>query len=262
MLGKLIAYEFRATARYFLPIYAALLLVSLLSGLLDASSQYGMPLMQAILVFSYTLLALALGVITLVVIITRFYRNLLGREGYLMFTLPVTVDQNILAKLLPAFVWLVGSILLLCLCMVLLIDWQLFLDLFDVSAWQLQMGWQGVLGAISLLLGLILLMLAQILFAYMCMAIGQRFNVHKFIASVAIYLGLSLVLQIGLILTITFAGTVAYDPLAWLMTCFLETSENMQLILFCLFWVGGAFLCCLVPYLITRLQLKNHLNLA
>ena len=40
MLGKLIAYEFRATARYFLPIYAALLLVSLLSGLLDASSQY------------------------------------------------------------------------------------------------------------------------------------------------------------------------------------------------------------------------------
>ena len=64
MLGKLIAYEFRATARYFLPIYAALLLVSLLSGLLDASSQYGMPLMQAILVFSYTLLALALGVIT------------------------------------------------------------------------------------------------------------------------------------------------------------------------------------------------------
>ena len=69
------------------------------------------------------------------------------------------------------------------------------------------------------------------------------------------------ILDLG-ILTITFAGTVARDPLAWLMTCFLATSENMQLILFCLFWVGGAFLCCLVPYLITRLQLKNHLNLA
>ena len=43
-------------------------------------------------------------------IVQRFYGNLLGREGYLMHTLPVTEAQLVGAKLISGTVWSVCSI--------------------------------------------------------------------------------------------------------------------------------------------------------
>ena len=44
-------------------------------------------------------------VATLIVVIQRFYKSLLGDEGYLMFTIPVKAWQNILNKLLVSMLW-------------------------------------------------------------------------------------------------------------------------------------------------------------
>lgn len=52
-------------------------------------------------------------------IIQRFTRNLLGREGYLMHTLPVSNAQLILAKLIPSIVWVLCSIVVVLLSFVL-----------------------------------------------------------------------------------------------------------------------------------------------
>lgn len=43
-------------------------------------------------------------VVTAVILIQRFYKNLLGSEGYLMFTLPVTVSQHLFSKTIIAVV--------------------------------------------------------------------------------------------------------------------------------------------------------------
>lgn len=263
MLGKLIKYEFRATVRYFLPIYAALIFVSLLSGLVSAFSRQDMDMLQLIFVLSYMLLAMALAVITLVVLVSRFYRNLLCNEGYLMFTLPVTASENILAKLIPAFVWLVGSIVLVCFCLVLLVDWNAFIELFyaiDLS--MIHWSWEAVLSMVSFFLTLAFLAASSILFAYMCMAIGQRFNEHKFLASVGVYLVLSMALQVAGVIFLFTVGSIESGPIVWLFRVLTQASESVQVVFVCLAFVGGSFLCCLIPYLITRWQLSKHLNLA
>ena len=88
MLGKLIKYEFNANSRTFLPMYIALILVAAVNRVLrvtmsEANLAFGISIMLLVGLF------MALGIITLVVIIQRFNKNLLGDEGYLMFTLPV-----------------------------------------------------------------------------------------------------------------------------------------------------------------------------
>lgn len=52
---------------------------------------------------------MALGVLTIVVTIQRFRKNLLGDEGYLMFTLPVSTSSLILSKCITALIYAVLS---------------------------------------------------------------------------------------------------------------------------------------------------------
>ncbi len=67
----------------------------------------------------------ALGIMALVFICERFYKGLLGDEGYLMFTLPVTNTQHIAAKGITAM------LLELITCVVAVISGILFLTVYD-----------------------------------------------------------------------------------------------------------------------------------
>lgn len=50
-------------------------------------------------------LLIAMFVITILVLVQRFSKNLLGDEGYLIFTLPVNSTQILLSKYLVALMW-------------------------------------------------------------------------------------------------------------------------------------------------------------
>lgn len=193
MLGKLMKYEFRATAIYFLPIYAALVLVSGMRYLVGLISQnfYGgvTNFMTFGLSSVYLLLAMCLAVTAFVVIIIRFYKNLLGNEGYLMFTLPVTVEQNILAKLIPAVAWFMGSALLGV------------LTVFPAMGGSWKQLFAGIsLENVPVILMVVLIICggicANLLFFYLCMCIGQLCNSHRFLATVGVYIGIQTVLQL------------------------------------------------------------------
>ena len=85
MLGKLLKYEFRATGRLFLPLYGALVIFALINALLLSFRE--IPQLPAVLAMLVNiLLAIAVFVVTFIVMIQRFYKNLLSDEGYLMFT--------------------------------------------------------------------------------------------------------------------------------------------------------------------------------
>lgn len=92
MLGKLTKYEFKATCRFFLPLYGALLLLAAMSRLSQWIMTYNeiglLHYFSNIFTLVYVLVAVAIFALTLIVMIQRFYKNLLGDEGYLMFTLP------------------------------------------------------------------------------------------------------------------------------------------------------------------------------
>ena len=110
MLKNLLKYEFRATARTYGGIYLALLAAA---GLIGFSLRGDRAAAQShafeIGVTIYSLLVMALVIVTIVTVIQRFTKNLLGREGYLMHTLPVTETQLILSKLLTSMVWVLCS---------------------------------------------------------------------------------------------------------------------------------------------------------
>ena len=197
MLGKLMKYEFRATAIYFLPIYVVLVLVSGLRYVVSLISQKFSNVFSAFSGFSlsaiYLLLALGLAITTFIVIIIRFYKNLLGTEGYLMFTLPVSVEQNILAKLIPSVVWFFGS----CVLGMLTIAPAMGLR-FNDNPFTMFTGIR--LGDVPEILLAVLMVIGSIagtfLFYYLCMCIGQMFNSHRFLVSAGAYIVIQTVLQI------------------------------------------------------------------
>lgn len=216
MLSKLLKYEFRATALYFLPIYIALLVVSGFSAVVhDLAMKVQSPLVnRAMVLFAslYGLLAISLAVTTFVVIVLRFYKHLLGNEGYLMFTLPVTAEQNILAKLIPAVTWFMGSCMLgiLTIIPVFLGGYKEAVDFFfsgesfsfaDTAEW--------LIFLFLCFVGAVIGLATTFLFYYFCMIVGQTFNSHKFLASVVTYLVLQGVFQvIGILSVFTLISLV------------------------------------------------------
>jgi len=85
MLGKLMKYEIKATARLFLPLYAALLVFSLINRFLNpfaiGESINNINLqftIRAISMTAYVLLLLGTLVMTVVIMIQRFYKKSSG----------------------------------------------------------------------------------------------------------------------------------------------------------------------------------------
>ena len=115
MLSKLLKYEFKATCRIYGGLYLAILAAAALLGAFFRFPALVSDFPIVVVTTVYLMLCVAIAVITALTIIQRFTRNLLGREGYLMHTLPVTPAQLILSKLISSMVWLLCSILVIAL---------------------------------------------------------------------------------------------------------------------------------------------------
>lgn len=95
MLRKLLKHEFRATARIMLPLYLVLLVTAVGANIttqgLSNSSYQILRLLGALLAMAFGIAIIGVCVMSLVVMVQRFYKNLLGDEGYVMLTLPVNL---------------------------------------------------------------------------------------------------------------------------------------------------------------------------
>lgn len=114
MLKQLLKYEFKATKSLYFGLYLALALLSVVLGVTfrqenawTDNTNFGR--LEVILMVLYLSVIFAIAVLCFVSTVQRFYRNLLGREGYLMHTLPVTETQLILSKLITSMVWVLCS---------------------------------------------------------------------------------------------------------------------------------------------------------
>lgn len=126
MLGKLMKYEFKATSRMLLPINGAMLLFALINRLFMElnffqTGNMAISALATVMAVMYVMVIIAAFVITLIVIIQRFYKNLLTDEGYLMFTLPVKAHSHITSKGIVAFVWYLASFVVCALSIFILV---------------------------------------------------------------------------------------------------------------------------------------------
>ena len=114
MLKQLLKYEFKATKSLYFGLYLALALLSVVLGVSFRqenawADHTNFVRLEVILMVLYLSVIFAIAVLCFVSTVQRFYKNLLGREGYLMHTLPVTETQLILSKLITSMVWVLCS---------------------------------------------------------------------------------------------------------------------------------------------------------
>ncbi len=106
MLGKLIKYELKACARTFLPLYCSIIFMSLIVGFSMNTEVFQIQGIAMIVLFG---LFVALVVLTIMITIQRFRKNLLDDEGYLMFTLPVSSRELVLSKYIVSLLYAILS---------------------------------------------------------------------------------------------------------------------------------------------------------
>lgn len=152
----------------------------------------------------YVSVILAIAVLCFVNTIQRFYQNLLGREGYLMHTLPVNENQLILSKLLTSMVWvlcsgLVGIVCITVMVSIGVIDSETF-GMVDWNSWK-QL-WQMLYEEIGpefwvAMAWTILINLARlaslILCVYAACMIAHQFPKHVMVAGILAFIGLNIV---------------------------------------------------------------------
>lgn len=198
MLKKLLKYEFKATARTYGGMYLALLAASVLFGgsvrRWNGTNSDTYSTLVGLLSLVYTAVIIGTVVVTIMTIVQRFYRNLLGREGYLMHTLPVTEAQLVGSKLISSAVWLLASAVVGVVSLVVMFcvgaDFtQLdFSNLWDDWA-ALRTSFEGDLLAILLWTALLCYarMLCTMLCIYAACMVGHLFRAHNGVASVGAF---------------------------------------------------------------------------
>ncbi|MGL5314628.1 MAG: ABC transporter permease [Peptostreptococcaceae bacterium] len=201
MLGKLLKYEFKATARIFLPLYITLLVVALINGFFINSEMFQI---QGLLMMVFGALLIALFVITVIVLVQRFSKNLLGDEGYLMFTLPVKSTSILFSKYLIALLWTVLSVMVSIIAFFLITLVPIWSELGTEISYIFQsiseffsiMVNEGYLPfAINIALLMFISYSVFIFTVYLALAMGQLpiFNKHRNLASFISFIAINVV---------------------------------------------------------------------
>ncbi|MEG2377702.1 MAG: hypothetical protein RSC43_05015 [Clostridia bacterium] len=206
MLGKLLKYEMKSTARIFLPLYGCIVVfAAIVRAFMQINTGAGsrlLNILSGLSVFLYVAIIISTFVITLIVLIQRFYRNLLGDEGYLMHTLPVRTRQQIGAKLIAASTWVLFAIIVVIISVLVLVISPQFISAFGelltgrLGDMLMKIGASDIAVFIELAIMIFLSLVCGILIIYTSIAVGSLFNKNRigaaFIAFIAINFGLNL----------------------------------------------------------------------
>ena len=110
MLSKLIKHEFRATSRIMWPVFLGMLALTALMRFSQLLLNGGhipwlLQLIGVLLVIGFVMGLFALAFAPLVLSAVRWRDHVLKDEGYLTLTLPVSLHQLLISKLIVSAVW-------------------------------------------------------------------------------------------------------------------------------------------------------------
>ena len=216
MLGKLIGYETKAFGRIMVPLYIAMLAFALFTGLsfrfVPEEIMQGLP--GILIGMLYGILMMAIIAMTCVLAVTRLYKNLLGQEGYLMFSLPTDTATLIVSKVISVLIWTCLSTMVAFMAIALsalgaggINPFREILQFFKHPEVLQHLGEVSgvlILSAVTIIVGTA----ASIIRIYAGIAIGHQFNDHRILFSIVALIAFNI---IGTILSTLLATAGVYS---------------------------------------------------
>lgn len=209
MLSRLIKHEFRATGRVMLPMFGVLLATALSANLsmqhLLNSRVWFFGVLGSLLIMAFSAAIIGVFVMAFVMMIQRFYRNLLQDEGYVMLTLPVSIHQHIWSKLIVSSVWFVATTMAVCLAGCIAAFNIAFIGdlirglgqiLRELPRLRPYDAFNGAAFLAELAVLVFLFLVAFSLQFYAALSVGHSFPNHKMALSVACFFGLQFAVQL------------------------------------------------------------------
>ncbi len=270
MLGKLIKHEFRATSRIMGPMLLVVLALSVLARfsivVLENGGSNFLTLLAGLVMFAFVIGIIAANLMSIIVMAQRFYKNLLGDEGYLMFTLPASVHSIVWSKLIVSVVWFFATGLLMMLTIFVMVSSVDMLaavkDIFRELGLAIDIiGSANISGYIfEVLLIIFLVGATTCLQFYAAMALGHSFANHKGILSVVFFFAISFAFQfISTQIIVVLNHSNAFDVFnRALSQAEVLAGTHKVLLSFAVYILAGGA----INYVITTLTLKKRLNLA
>ena len=207
MLRKLMKHELRATGRIMLPMFLLVLITAVGANistrtLLEMDSGV-LNVLGLIIMTAFALAIAAVCIMAFVLMIQRFYKNLLQDEGYVMMTLPVSVHQHVISKLLVSMLWFVlSAVVVAAAFFILAYEVGIVTDIFTgLKKLLTEMGaaeyyFDAAAFVVEFTVLLFFGCAASCLNIYLAMAIGHSFANRKLLMSVVAYFVIQFALEI------------------------------------------------------------------
>lgn len=261
--GNLLKYEMKAVGRIMIPSYGAFLIVSAIFGFTVANPNFTggfAGIISALIGFLYFAMSVAVLAFTIIILIQRFYRNLLGNEGYLYFTLPAGINAHIANKTLSAGIWLSLTVIAGVLS-------AFIIGLFSGAGSNILEAFRSLLSEINSFDGgikVLLIILEVIVFAFVAFAekalkiyaavsVGQLWTKHRALGAVAAWIGFTFVESaVAGVLNMIPGGDSLYENLS-------SEFASMQLGLLMVFVV--VLITMAIYWLVNYRMMDRHLNL-
>ena len=229
MFGKLLKYEFKSLGKWYLSLYAITGLLSIVIGFwvqsiayrsqhnarfLENGPAFAESMLLGITVFAFAIIIIGLLISTFFLVVSRFYKNTYGRQGYLTMTLPVNSHQLILSKLVTALIWYFFASLVLLLSGFIIAGITLSQEIPSLTIalneffGQFKILWsQHYLDGLIFFFSIFVDTVLGILLGYFAISLGQLFKDHRILLAIVFYVGLYFVL--GIIQTMTTIGSTS-----------------------------------------------------
>ena len=271
MLRKLLKHEFRATGRIMLPLFLILLATSVganlsIRGMLDTDNRF-LNILGSLLIVAFVVAVIGVCVMSMVVMVQRFYKNLLQDEGYVMMTLPVSTHQHIWSKLIVSAVWFALTILIVCLaCLIMAADVTVIGEIVSgcQDLFRHVTAYYAINGTAIVAEFLVLCFVgccAMCLQFYAALAIGHSFPNHKMAWSVLWFFLIQFIMQFlgGMGIMLLDESWFHHLLLGWTVGWNISGMAAMHLSM--ILMILGELFYGAVFYFLTTYFLKRRLNL-
>lgn len=238
MTGRLIKYEFKSGIKILAAIWAALIasavLISIMNSLTvrvfaDKGHGFFRVIIEIVPAMFYGALFLSLIFATIGIVILRFYKGILGDEGYLMNTLPVKPWQLIMSKGIVASVFtMIGMIIAAISILILggIGDYGHMLSDLKLLFAEVAKEPKYILFTFEALIIAVLSVMKSIYQVYAALSIGQLADKHRILCSVGAYIGINIVLIILAVLLANVGDAVGI--IGWFVKLVQNSSHTAE----------------------------------